>query len=336
MKTPTSRAFTLVELLVVIAIIGILIALLLPAVQAARESARRASCENNIRQIGAALHHYEAAHEFLPAGVTNPDGPVLNYPKGNHIGWMVHILPYIEERAVYQQIDQAAGVYAPKNTRARCAEIPNFNCPSFPDRAVYHGDSHAYYYATSDETSGADGTATTPPALPEGDRGARALTNYAGCAGDEDEPIDKDNHGVFFLNRNIRLDEITDGLRHTIFVGEKLPDDFDLGWMSGTCATLRTTGVPFAGSWRVTPPLKELADRTDGLIEPSKLADPKVMAALKQVGGFGSHHASVCNFLFGDGTGRPLSEEIDARVYALLGNRSDGDLLLGSPTRECD
>ena len=98
MKRHHPTAFTLVELLVVIAIIGILVALLLPAIQASRESARRASCTNNMSQLILAVHDYEAAHEFYPAGTVNPTGPIQNLPNGHHISWIVRILPYIEER----------------------------------------------------------------------------------------------------------------------------------------------------------------------------------------------------------------------------------------------
>src|SRR6476646_404760 len=92
------RGFTLIELLVVIAIISVLIALLLPAVQSAREAARRSQCVNNLMQLGIALQSYESAHEVLPPGVVNETGPVLDQPKGYGFGWMVQILPYYELR----------------------------------------------------------------------------------------------------------------------------------------------------------------------------------------------------------------------------------------------
>jgi len=108
------RAFTLVELLVVIAIIGILVSLLLPAVQAAREAARRVQCLNNVTQLGLSLHNYEFHHEALPAGVTNPDGPIRNEPQGIHVSWIVKILPYLEQNAAYRKFDQSLGAYDAK------------------------------------------------------------------------------------------------------------------------------------------------------------------------------------------------------------------------------
>src|SRR5689334_12018810 len=92
--------FTLIELLVVIAIIAVLIALLLPAVQAAREAARRVQCVNNLMQLSVAVQNYESAHEVLPPGVINPTGPIQNSAKGYHVGWMVQILPFIEQKNV--------------------------------------------------------------------------------------------------------------------------------------------------------------------------------------------------------------------------------------------
>src|SRR6187551_2927825 len=109
LSTRRRSGFTLIELLVVIAIISVLIALLLPAVQAAREAARRVQCVNNLMQLGIALHNYESSHEILPPGVINPTGPILNTPKGYHAGWMLQLLPFIEQRSVARRYDDAPG-----------------------------------------------------------------------------------------------------------------------------------------------------------------------------------------------------------------------------------
>lgn len=122
-----SRGFTLVELLVVIAIIGILVALLLPAVQSARESARRTACINNLRQIGLALHSYHDANgSFPPAGIT--EGPCCN--TRSRTCWTISILPYIEEQALYDRYDQKAFNEAPQNEFVRQAIVPTYGCPS--------------------------------------------------------------------------------------------------------------------------------------------------------------------------------------------------------------
>src|ERR1044071_6861704 len=108
--------FTLVELLVVIAIIGVLVALLLPAVQAAREAARRMSCSSNLRQLGLAMHNYHDTHKTLPytTAAWGPDGKV-NSPGNRGWSWNSFILPYIEQQAVYSQIDFTDYVPVNKN-----------------------------------------------------------------------------------------------------------------------------------------------------------------------------------------------------------------------------
>src|SRR5438874_5474009 len=95
-------AFTLIELLVVIAIIATLIALLLPAVQQAREAARKTQCRNNLMQIGLALHNYEMAHECLPPGSIDPNRPIRNEAKGFHVGWIVQLLPFLDQTNTFQ------------------------------------------------------------------------------------------------------------------------------------------------------------------------------------------------------------------------------------------
>ena len=210
-KSKSLGGFTLVELLVVIAIIGILVGLLLPAVQAAREAARRCSCANNLVQLGLALHHFEFNAEQLPAGVINPDGPIRNEEIGQHVSWIVAILPYIEQNNAFNKFDQAAGAYAPANQPVRKEGIPILNCPSNPFSAFGQQNSQ------------------------------NAMTHYAGCHHDSEAPIDASNNGVLYLNSRLRLGKVLDGLSQTIMLGEMSDTKETLGWVSGTRSTLRNT-----------------------------------------------------------------------------------------------
>src|SRR4051794_28536269 len=167
-------SFTLVELLVVIAIIGILVALLLPAIQASRESARRTQCTNQIGQLILAVHDYEAAHEVYPMGTADAQRPIKNLPKGNHISWIARILPYLDENALYSSIDPSLSAYHQKNDRARQVTIGQLICPSCP---------------------ASDGP----------------YSSYAGCHHDAEAPIDTTNRGVFFLNSRVTREDLKDG-----------------------------------------------------------------------------------------------------------------------------
>ncbi len=283
-KAKYRRAFTLVELLVVIAIIGILVGLLLPAIQAAREAARRCSCSNNLGQLGLAMHHYEFNREHLPAGVINDSGPIQNQAVGQHISWMVNILPYIEQINIYRNIDQKIGAYAPENEEARIVRIVSFQCPS---------DSFMQGTKELDNTS--------------------QESSYAGCYHDVEAPIDRDNNGLLFLNSKLRYNEILDGSSNTILLGEKIALQNDLGWMSGTNATLRNTSA-------FTMPVRAKSRFRMEEDTPNPLA----------AGGFGSYHTGGGNFAFADGSIRFISESINVKLYQNLGNRNDGAMIGGS------
>jgi prepilin-type N-terminal cleavage/methylation domain-containing protein len=270
--------FTLVELLVVIAIISMLIGMMFPAIGAMREAARRTACQSRMAALGLALQKYEAGYTTLPPGTTDPKGPIHNVPQGSQMSWTVHLLRYLDEGNTFKHIDLAAGAYAAKNAEVRGMRIAAFVCPSQP---------------------------------PPGVRPAAPASNYAGCHNEVEAPIDADNHGVLFLNSRISSDrDVTDGAEHTIYVGEKRADDGDLGWMSGTRATLRNTGTPI-NQTSDEPPAGDL-----------------------YVGGFGSFHPAGANFLFGDRAVKFMSPQIDQEVYQQLGHRADGKLLKDGPTRE--
>jgi prepilin-type N-terminal cleavage/methylation domain-containing protein len=317
------RAFTLVEVLVAIAIIGILIAMLLPAVQAARETARRHHCANNLAQLVIATHHYAAAHRVLPPGTIEASGPIQSRPVGYHLSWITRILPFIEQSNVYDQIDFSVGAYHAKNAPVRRLYLPPLRCSS----------SRSWGYS------------------------------YAGCHHDVEGPIDADNHGVLFLNSLVRWHDIRDGRAQTIFLGERLDSGFELGWTSGTRSTLRNTGTPinrtsapggplatvvdmgvvgWQGVAAANPvPVGEYATRPvwnfqgDGSVNDDSLPEheyqppplPSGTPGALVVGGFESQHVTGAQFAFGDGSVRLLSQDIDVVTYQRMGHRCDGELL---------
>jgi len=289
----TRRGFTLIELLVVIAIIAVLIALLLPAVQSARESARRCQCVNNLLQLSIAIQNYETAHEVLPPGVVNDKGPIQNLPTGYHFGWLVQILPYVEQKSLYNHLDQRVGLYDPRNSSVRNIAVRTFLCPSDPN--------------------------------PTGGVGpAPAQTSYAACYNDTEAPVDADNRGVFFLNSSIRSEDIPDGRSCTLFLSEKKIDPTELGWASGTRATLRNSATPpNNGGVRVVVTGTAVGDQNQADEAPTKNAGPTTSPN----GTYSSHHSGGVNAAFGDGSVRLLKNSINAKVFRLLANRADGELL---------
>jgi hypothetical protein len=272
----------LIELLVVIAIIAVLIALLLPAVQQAREAARRAQCKNSLCQIGLALHNYEMAHNVLPPGSVNPTGPIRSEPIGYHMSWAAQLLPYVEQQNVFRSIDFSVGAYDPRNEKVRRVIIATLLCPS--------------------DFRGPYGNTNTAP------------SNFAGVHHEDEAPIDHGNHGTFVLNMAVSMDSVTDGSSTTLFVGEKALHTEELGWISGTRATLRNTGE------KINHNLAAL--RNQFPLQPS--GNPQPVTA-EYVGGFSSHHTGGAHFVLGDGSVRFVNENIEQPLYRRLANRSDGE-----------
>ncbi len=299
MNTPVERSgprkrvlqakpgFTLIELLVVIAIIAILVALLLPAVQQAREAARRTSCKNNLMQIGIAMVNYEHQWGTFPIGCVDEAGPVANERTGYKVGWMVRILPQLDEGNAYAKFDFDHGAFAPENKDVLEYTAGWMKCPS---------SAMAWYYDADEMKAG--------------------YTNYAGVHHAQTGPIDSDNNGMLVLNKAFRARDVLDGLSYTLFVGEKIYGGTRLGWASGTRATLRNTGVPI--NQLVSTARSTGVPVHQGEWEPADLLD---------TAGFESWHAGGAQFLLGDGSVRFISENIERVTYDRLGNREDGELV---------
>ena len=212
MRKRTGRtAFTVVDLIATMMIIGVLIALLLPSIQQAREAARKMQCQNNLRQIGLALNNYHDAFETLPPGVVNQTGPIRAKESGYHMGWLVQILPQLDNQVVFNKVDFNESIYAKVNSNVQSWSPEIFKCAS------------ANF--------------------------AAGQTSYAGSYNDVEVPIDVDNNGVLFLNSSVTWDDMIDGRSNTLYVGEKsmfgsLTSGIPVSWASGTLASLRNASAP--------------------------------------------------------------------------------------------
>ncbi len=203
---PREAGFTLVELLVVIAIIGVLIGLLLPAVQAAREAARRASCLNNLRQMGIAMHSHHNAHGAFPPGgiehrwMINPTTGQRYGPSGRQLAWSVYLLPFMEQDPLYRQLDLNKPFDSPENAEAAATVLSVYLCPSVPGgRGLVQG---------------------------------RGPCHYGGIYGERITGPNNPPKGVMLYDRAISIAEITDGTSNTLAISED-SDFVDGQWING-------------------------------------------------------------------------------------------------------
>jgi prepilin-type N-terminal cleavage/methylation domain-containing protein/prepilin-type processing-associated H-X9-DG protein len=207
-RAPARRGMNLIELLVVIAIIGVLVALLLPAMQAAREASRRAACQNSLRQIGVGLHSYHAAHGHFPVGCIDKRVAKAN-PNGRQLAWSATLLNELEEPALFQQVNFNSPYDGAPNSVAAATIVPLFLCPS-----------------TVRAAAGRERAIVSDPALANSPTAYHgAATDYGGIYGAAQ--VVPSANGVFLFDRAVKIADISDGTSHTLAIAE----DTGRGWL---------------------------------------------------------------------------------------------------------
>ncbi len=307
------HGFTLVELLVVIAIIGVLVALLLPAVQAAREAARRMQCANNLKQIGLALQNYHSARNEFPAGATSSWSlqdawDILDESTNGEHGtsWMLQVLPYLEQTVLYDRWDFSRNVAG--NVDVAQTDVPAFYCPSRRN-TVRSEDMGIMFLDWSQGGNDYGGCYC-------GSNGfwndifqpAKCIHKIGNIDFASGSLIGRDDLlGILRVNIPVKISQILDGTSNTLMVGEMQrlnnPSTCDKrsldGWATGGVATLFVTDSNL--SWG----------------NPGGINNDFFESA-------GSEHPGVAQFAVADGSVRTISENIDTELFMFLGPIADG------------
>lgn len=317
--------FSLVELLVVIAIIGVLVGILIPAVQASRAAAARNSCSNNLRQLGLALHNHEAALGYFPSGSVAKEYPEQPFAAWTFFRWsaLASLTPYLENSAAYNALDLTVPLYGtnfavrPENIEAVKILVPEFLCPSDIGRAV------------SEDF---------------------APTNYAVCAGSGiGGGTPRDTDGAFYINSQTTPAKITDGLSKTVLASESLlgqpqsgAHDPQTEYKFAFTAPISDSLCNAAAQWNVSDPRGFAwvnGEYRCGLYNHHQTPNSAVPDCMGvQVGGgvkliftpYGwrgarSNHPGGVNVLLADGSLRFVSDAVDAAVWKDLATIAGGE-----------
>ncbi|HWE39072.1 MAG TPA: DUF1559 domain-containing protein [Isosphaeraceae bacterium] len=298
---PRCRAagFTLIELLVVISIIGVLIALLLPAVQMAREAARKSSCQNNLHQLGVAMHNYEGSQGAFPMGyqswrTTN----VLQTAPG--WGWPAMILREMEQGVLYDAINIKLPVEHAANQTARMVDVKAYLCPS---------DQNVGKFTVTQ----ADGTAIAD---------AQPIS-YAGNygAGGDIVNLPQSGNGLLMRNTAIRVAAIPDGLSQTFLVGER----------AGTLTRDPWAGVMSGATSRVLPKASVSPLVEAGGVQVLAHVGPNPLdSRSSNPDDFFGPHPGGAHFLMADGSVKFIKESVNLGIYAALATRRGNEVISGS------
>ena len=331
MGSSKRRAFTLVELLVVIAIIGVLIALLLPAVQAARESARRSQCQNNLKQMGLAIQNYHDAQKRLPNSRRTYD----------YITWAADLWPFLEAGTVATRWDPKQTYYGQRED-ARTAQLAVYLCPTrrSPPQLSVSGDN--------DEGSDAgqnfpgalgDYACNTGDTTPNASENDNTYDKADGTLKEPTGPFRYSGHGEtegtggiqpgktdlsrLEIKYAVRFKNIEDGLSNVAFIGEKhVPTDGPRGTWFGQIDA-KDNSIYNADFWSSVGrkggfgrPIAEPADGAEG---------GNLLSEFNK--NFGSWHPGFCHFLFGDGSVHSVAVDVDEYMLGHLCNIRDGEVV---------
>ncbi|QDU62858.1 hypothetical protein Pan216_37310 [Planctomycetes bacterium Pan216] len=314
-KGKSRRAFTLVELLVVIAIIGVLVALLLPAVQQAREAAARSQCANNLKQLGVALHNYHDSHRVMPPGTTGlvnaGSGPdTTRFP----ITWMPMVLPFMDQQPIWDRIvpDIQSGRRSHRFDQ-RKQVISGLVCPSDPNGGKVSAHPSDEYY-----DHGFCGNYTLS-------YGSKTLTPDAVINDPDDTLDDQTDHnavnrdGMFYSRSSIGLDDLEDGTTKTIMGSELLvvPNQTSSVDLRGAYYFGRRGSAIFS---TMNPPNSPVADRMSSCL--SMPGAPCTIGTDSMIFHARSAHPGGVNAMMADGSTTFISNSVDTHIYRGLGTRS--------------
>ena len=295
----TRRGFTLIELLVVIAIIAVLVALLLPAVQNAREAARRTQCKSNLKQFGIALNSYHESYNVFPSGWVAVDSTtrMMSVAGGSGAGWGLMLLPYMDQAPLAEKFNPNLDLHDPVNQPVIAQVVSTYVCPT---------DPHPLTWVINDENTGSPlaTVATANYVAAFGTVEIHDCENAPGTA-----PVAANGQclsdGLFYHNSRVSMRDIIDGSSNTVMVGERRTD-VSQGWYS-----------TWSGS---VPEGEESFARILGVFDHT----PNHGTHMED---FSSMHTGGVHFLLGDGQVRFVTENIDQGVYHSLGTINGAEVI---------
>jgi len=338
LKRPGHRVlsgFTLVELLVVIAIIGVLIALLLPAVQAARESARRIQCTNHLKQIGLAMHNYESSQGKLPPGYVSdstvtpppPNRDPVTWDASPGWAWGTFLLPHLEQANISLQVHLEEPLWALDHAPLVNVKIPTFLCPS-----ATGGSDPFFLKNESGERLTIDGQQV------EVGRSHYVVSHgqeecWAECSGPDggfDGDVSRIADGPFYRNSEVKMADITDGLSNTVFAGEHTSWLSDKTWVGVVPGAFVSPKVQSPDNATETAATLVLAHSGPAAGETDQFGNPIIHPPnfpTIHVGQMQAEHPGGANVLLGDGSVRFIAEDVSLQLYAAMSSIAEGEVL---------